>query len=284
MRFSEDRIEKLTCSDGLQRDIHIWEPDQPQAVFLTIHGGMDHGGNYVLPALFFKKHNMATVAHDQQGHNKQKKVFIPRFEVFLDDVELMIDWVKGHYSGIPIFILSHSMGGLVATHFGIKRLKEDHLIKGFIMSAPYYVNAVKAPGIVLKLAGLLSALTPKMAVPIEDLVLHVTHDETIYYRHREDEKDHIKADKVSARFANEMLKAQSWIPGNIHQWNHPLLAIIAGDDKLANAVEGRKLLGKINPDLITELYYPENYHENFNELNRNEIFGEIVKWVEPRIK
>lgn len=283
MRFSEDRIEKLSCSDGIERDIHIWEPKQPRAVFLTIHGGMDHGGNYIFPALFLKKHNMATVAHDQQGHDKQQKVYIPRFEVFLDDVDLMIKWMKVQYPGIPIFVLAHSMGGLIATHFGIKRLKEDPQIKGFIMSSPYYVNAVKAPWLVLKVAGLLSALVPKMAVPIEDVVPHVTHDSAVYDRHREDARDHIKADKVSSRFANELLRAQSWIPGNIHRWNHQLLAIIAGDDKLANSVEGRKLLGQIEPDLITELFYPENYHENFNELNRNEIFGEIVKWVEPRI-
>ena len=51
MRFSEDRFEKLNCSDGVQRDIHIWEPKTPRAVFLTIHGGMDQGGNYMLPAL-----------------------------------------------------------------------------------------------------------------------------------------------------------------------------------------------------------------------------------------
>lgn len=283
MRFSEDRIEKLTCSDGIQREIHIWEPEKPLAVFLTIHGGMDHGGNYILPALYFRKYNMATVAHDQQGHDKQEKVYIPRFEVFLDDVELMIEWVKEHFSGLPIFILSHSMGGLVAIHYGIRRWKDEPLIKGFIMSSPYFVNAVKAPWIVYKMAGLLSALFPKMTVPIEDLVVHVTHDEAIYKRHREDERDHIMAHKASARFANELLKAQRWIPGNITKWNHSLLAITAGDDKIANTVEVRQLLNKINPDLVTELYYPNNYHENFNELNRNEVFGEIVKWVELHI-
>jgi len=283
MRFSEDRIEKLTCSDGIQRDIHIWEPDKPRAVFLTIHGGMDHGGNYILPALYLKKHNMATVVHDQHGHDRQEKVHIPNFEVFLDDVELMIAWVKEHYSGLPIFVLTHSMGGLVAAHFVIRRLEEEPLIKGFIMSSPYFVNAIKAPWIVKKLAGILSALTPKMAVPIEDLLVHVTHDEEVYKRHRQDERDHIMADKVSARFANELLKAQAWISGNIAKWNRPLLAIVAGDDKLANADATRQFLGQIKPDLITELYYPENYHENFNELNRDEIFGEIVKWVEARI-
>ena len=208
MRFSEDRIEKLTCSDGIQRDIHIWEPDKPRALFLTIHGAMDHGGSYIFPALYFKEHNMATVAYDQQGHDKQKKAHISKFEVFLDDVELMIAWVKEHYPGLPIFILSHSMGGLIATHFGIRRMEEDPLIKGFIISAPYFVNAVKASWILKKLAGILSALTPKMAVPIEDLLIHLTHDDEVYKRHRQDERDHIRADKVSARFANELLKAQ----------------------------------------------------------------------------
>ena len=283
MRFSEDRIEKLTCSDGIQRDIHIWEPDKPRAVFLTIHGVMDHGGNYVTPALYFKNHGITTVAHEQHGHDLLEKVHIPNFEVFLDDVELMIEWVKQHLPELPIFILGHSMGGLIATHFGIRRLEEDPLIRGFIISSPYYVNSVKAPWIVKKLVGILSALTPKMAVPLEDFMPYVTHDEVIYKRHRQDERDHVKTNKISARVANELLKAQRWIPGRIAEWKHPLLAIVAGDDRIADANAARQLLGQIQPDLITELNYPENYHENFNELNRDEIFGEIVKWVEPRI-
>ncbi len=73
MRFQEDRIEKLDCSDGKQRKIHIWEPEKPEKVFLTVHGGMDHGGNYCLPALYFKEHGIATVAHDQQGHEKGER-------------------------------------------------------------------------------------------------------------------------------------------------------------------------------------------------------------------
>ncbi len=37
------------------------------------------------------------------------------------------------------------MGALIATRYGIERLEEDHLIKGFILSSPYYVNAIKTP-------------------------------------------------------------------------------------------------------------------------------------------
>jgi len=283
MRFSEDRIEKLSCSDGIQRNIHIWEPDRPRAVFLTVHGGMDHGGNYVTPALYLKEKGFATVAQDQNGHDMKRKVYIPRFEVFLDDLELMLEWVKQNYVGVPVFFLSHSMGGLITTHYGLKRFKGDPLVKGFITSSPYWANAIKTPKIVEKLAGVLSVLTPKMKVPIEDVRDHVTHDKEIMKRQQEDEKDGVMASGASARFAAELLKAQAWIPDHIAAWNYPMLVIVAGDDKLADAPATRELLKKVNPEYLTELWYPDNYHENFNELNREEVFALIVEWAEPRI-
>jgi len=284
LRFSEDRIEKLTCSDGIQRYIHIWEHESPRAVFLTVHGGMDYGGNYVNPALFLKEHGFVTVAHDQHGHDMKRKVYIPRFEVFLDDLELMLEWVKRNYQNIPIFILSHSMGGLITTHFGIRRFEGDPLVKGFISSSPYYVNAIKTPKIMEKMAGILSVLTPRMAVPIEDILVHATHDEAIYKRYKEDEKDGIMAEKASVRFAGELLKAQAWIPEHIAAWKHPMLVIVAGDDRISNAAATRELLKLIDPALISEIYYPDNFHENFNELNREEVFTRILEWCKPRIK
>lgn len=284
MRYSENRLEKLLCTDGKKRNIHIWEPEQPARIFLTIHGGMDHGGNYGLPALYFRDHGIATVALDQHGHDHRgpdhpTKVIISRFDVFLDDTDLMLAWVKAQYPGLPIYILAHSMGSLIATHYGIKRLEEDPLIKGFILSSPYYVNAIKTPAYLLKLAGVLSALAPKMTVPIEDILPNVTRDEEIYKRHRKDEADGIMAAHASARFAGELLKAQAWVPANIKRWKHPLLLIVAGDDKLADSAATRALCSLIKPGLVKELYYPENYHENFNELNREEIFARIVEWV-----
>jgi lysophospholipase len=285
MRFHEDRIEKLTCSDGKQRNIHIWEPDAPSRVFLTVHGAMDHGGNYCLPALYFREHGIISAAHDQHGHDHRgpdhpTKVIIPRFEVFLDDMDLMLAWVKEHYPGLPVFILAHSMGGLVVTHYGIRRLGDDPMVKGFIVSSPYYVNKVKTPAIMLKLAGVLSVVAPNMNVPIEDILPLVTHDREIYERNLKDREDGIRARYVSARFAHELLKAQAWVQGNIAGWTYPLLMIVAGDDRLADAEATRRMIAGIHPGLLTELYYPGNYHENFNELNRNEIFARILEWVE----
>jgi hypothetical protein len=50
MRFSEGRLAGLRCGPGVERRVHIWEPERPRAVILAIHGGMAHGGDYVMPA------------------------------------------------------------------------------------------------------------------------------------------------------------------------------------------------------------------------------------------
>ena len=142
---------------------------------------------------------------------------------------------------------------------------------------------MKVPWIMLKLAGVLSTILPRMTTPTEDFLPNVTRDQEIYNRHLEDIRDQIKADKVSIRLGNELLRAQSLIPDKISEWSQPVLVINAGDDKIADVEVSRQMLKLIQPDLVTELYYPENFHENFNEPNRDEIFKKIVEWVLPRI-
>lgn len=284
MRFSEDRIEKLTCSDGIQRDIHIWEHKSPKAIFLSLHGLMDHGGNYMNPGVYMKEHGYALVAHDQHGHDMKRIAHIPYFDVFLDDLELMLAWVKENYSGVPIFLMGHSMGGLILTHFGIRRFQEDSIVKGFIFSAPGYENSLKTSKFLIAMAKLLSKIAPRKDVPVEDLRPHVTRDEAEYRRMREDERDGIQATKMSARMGAEFLKAQDWVPDNIGQWKYPLLAIIPGNDKLINSDVSGELLSRVDKELLTLLNYPENYHESFNELNREEVFASVAEWCEARMK
>ncbi|MFT7588703.1 MAG: lysophospholipase [Limisphaerales bacterium] len=283
MRFSQDRVEKLNCSDGVKRDIHIWEPQNPKALILAIHGGLAHGGDYLTPALWFKQHGFATISWDQNGHDKKERVFIPSFEVFLDDVELMLNWLKGHFGDLPIIIMGHSMGALIATHFGLRRWKNDEQIKGFVFSSPYYVNAIKTPALLVKLAGVLSSLTPNLKVPLDDFTDFLTHDKAITARHREDESDHIRATSVSARFGNELLKAQEYISRNIARWDHPTFIVIAGSDKLADAEGSKKMAAQMNQEKLTLQFRPDNYHENFNELDREAIYADVLTWIEQKI-
>lgn len=284
-RFSEDKIDQLVCSDHKKRPIHIWQPEKPKAVMLAIHGGLAHGGDWVTPALHFKKSGWATVALDQHGHDGQEKVHIPSFETFLDDIELFIKDTKQRYPDLPIVILSHSMGALIATHFVLRRSASiDATIRGVIMSSPYFGNAVKVAKPLLMLAGPLAAVLPSMTAPTELNIDQLTHDEKILARHRQDEKDNIRASKLSTRFGHELMKAQEYLAKKgLSGFSKPVFMVVAGTDYLADAKVTEELSKQIDSNLLEYHYYPDNLHENFNELNREAIFKLIEDWAKSKL-
>lgn len=283
MRFSEDRLARLPCGGQLERQIHIWEPAAPRAVIMALHGGMAHAGDYVTPALYFRARGVATVSYDMCGHEKARRVDIPGFHVFLDESERLLAWIKQTYPGLPIFVMGHSMGGLIATRLGLDRFPADPAVRGFILSSPFYVNAIKVSPLLLALAGVLGALAPRMKVPLVELTDKLTHDATITARHYADERDQIRATECTVRFANALTGAQAGLAQRMPEWRYPLFAAVAGKDLLADAQASEAMLRSIDAKLLTYRAYPDNFHENFNELNRELIFGEILTWLEARL-
>ncbi len=283
MRFSETRLDSFTTFDDMSLDIHIWEPDSPKALFLAVHGGLAHAGDYMTPALFFKQKGIATVAYDLRGH-KQTKACIDCFKHFVYDTQSFLEWAKQTYPGVPVFYLGHSIGSLIGTHLGLTLAKDDPSIKGYILSSPYYQNAIKTNPFVIPMMKLLSRLFPRLTIPAMNITNQLTHDEDILKRHYKDEIDGIRATRACIRFGSEVLSAQHWVKKNISGWNHPVFAVIAGNDKVADAKTSERLLEKIDPDLLTCLYHPDNFHENYNEVNREETFQRIYDWMEPLIE
>jgi alpha-beta hydrolase superfamily lysophospholipase len=281
-RYEEDRFARFKGRRGAERTIHIWEPVQPRAVLLAIHGGMAHAGDYVTPALWFKQHGIATVSFDLCGHENQRRVDIPDFDIFVDELELFLHWTKQHYPGLPIFIMGHSVGGLIATRFGLERLARDEEVRGFILSSPYYANAIKVPAVLQGLSGLLARYLPTMKVPLASLTDVLTHDKAITERHHRDEADDVRGSECTARFGHALQQAQKGLAAQMPTWRWPLYVVVAGDDKLADAQATMAMLATVNPTLVEINHQPRNYHENFNEVNREEIFADILKWMEPR--
>ncbi len=279
MRFAETRLAGFRCGQAARR-IHLWEPaGPPRAVLLAIHGGMAHGGDYVTPALFFRQHGIATAAYDLCGHEDARRVDVPGFNVFLDDSVLFLQWVKREYPGVPIFVMGHSMGALIATHLGLGHFAGDSSIEGFILSSPYYVNAIKVSPVLLALAGVLGALAPRMKVPLAPLTDLLTHDGAITARHHADERDGVRATEITVRFGNALTAAQRGLAARLPGWGHRLFAVVAGDDKLADADAAEAMLKSVPASLLTYQRHPHNYHENFNELNREQIFADILGWM-----
>lgn len=294
MSFKETKTEVLEVEGGIRLLARIWLPEKkPKAIFLAIHGGMAHGGDWVTPALYFKEKGIATMTLDLRGHgtytdhNEKGKLLlhIDSFDDYIKDNRLFLDWIKEKYPKVPIFILGHSLGGLISIIYGLKEAGGDEDIKGFVVSAPWLKNLVETPAILTALSKLFSIIYPTFSVE-PDLSLDVlTHDPKITKRHYEDQEKGLRGTRATARFAVEAEKAQDWANENISKWEkYPLYVVLAGQDKLADSDHAQEVLSKIPSELLTLTRYEENFHENFNELNREDIFSKIHDWMLPLVK
>ncbi len=294
MYFKETKKDVLEIEDGVCLPIRMWLPKKaPKAVFIAIHGGMAHAGDWVTPALFFAEKDIATVAFDLRGHglspkhNKKLKLLlhIDSFEDYINDTKCILDYIKKEFPKAPVFILGHSLGGLIALYYGLTKAKGEKSIKGFIVSSPWLKNIVGIPPILKALSKVFSVIYPKLPSPADLNIDDLTRDKTITKRHHKDEKEKLRGTKGTPRFLIEAEKAQEWTSENLKNWkNFPLFVVIAGEDRLGDSEFAEKALAKVPEKLITLIRYEDNYHENFNEINREEIFNKIHKWMLPLMK
>jgi len=291
-RFHEDRLETLSFSDGIDLTVHTWDASNPVGILIGIHGGMAHAGDFVTPALYFKEQGWTTTAFDQRGHALHRRVHIDRFNDFIIDVDTFVQQVKKQWPTLPVYVLGHSMGALIATHYGLQLTHRIHPsltlggkqtdVNGYILSSPFWANAIKVNPIVKRLSNVLSKCVPAMQAPIEDFTNVLTHDESITARHLSDASDALRGSKASIRFAAELLQAQEQLKQSIRQWNLPSHIILAGTDKLADTRQAQHFIETMAYSDIDVHLHPDNYHENLNELNREVIYQEILNWLNSR--
>jgi alpha-beta hydrolase superfamily lysophospholipase len=280
--YLEDQVLQLPFADG-EHNVRLWEAANPRAVIVAIHGGMSHSGDYATVGAYFRTQEVITISFDLSGHGQKARIDIPSFSVFLEDAERMLAWVRTEYPTLPVFLMGHSMGALIATHLEITGRLGTFDVRGVILSSPYYANAIPVLALVVRLSGLLAALFPTAKVPMTSLTEWLTHDATIIQRHYRDEQLQRRGTEASMRFGRNLLEAQSALGGNLSHWQHPVFAVVAGADKLADANISHQMLDTIPEALRTLHYFPENFHENFNETNRDDIFSSIWQWMQKHL-
>lgn len=130
----------ITCADGHQMPVYEWLPvSEPDAVLHIAHGMAEYAERYAEIASFFTKNNIALYAHDQRGHGKavaavtdQGMVEDDWFNKQVEDICLLIPFLRNKYPGKKIFLAGHSMGSFICQRYFQIHGKD---IDGLILSA-----------------------------------------------------------------------------------------------------------------------------------------------------
>lgn len=98
---------------------------RPDAVLLIQHGLAEHGGRYRRLGVELSEAGLAVFAHDHRGHGSTTAVDAPlrRFATrggvakVLRDTHAVRHHAEAEHPGVPVVMLGHSMGALVALNY-----------------------------------------------------------------------------------------------------------------------------------------------------------------------
>src|SRR5664279_5759603 len=127
----------VEASDGVRLYAQWWKPSgAAKAIVCLVHGVCEHSGRYAHLANALARSGYLVGAIDLRGHGRSpgKRVFIRSFDEYLTDVRSLLSQAAREAPGKPVFLLGHSLGGLIATLFVIV---ERPAIAGLVLSGPF---------------------------------------------------------------------------------------------------------------------------------------------------
>jgi acylglycerol lipase len=138
--------------------VRVWRPSTaPHAVVAICHGFNAHSGMYAWCGTQFAQQGMAAYAMDLRGRGKSdgERFYVERFEDYVDDLVRLIKFAKSREPGLPVIVLGHSAGGVIACLYALRHQSE---IVGLICED--FAFQVPAPDVALAMLKGISHLVP----------------------------------------------------------------------------------------------------------------------------
>ena len=259
-----------------------WLPEgEPKAALFVVHGLAEHSGRYNHVVNHFVPLGYAVYSHDYYGHGKSDgtRVFVNQFEDYTGPLKIYFDMVRKSLPNCPIFLLGHSVGGLIVSRY-LLDCQSD--FSGVILSGPCIKSPYHPSSFVLLILRLIAAIAPKLGiVQLESDVLSTDSTEVEDYVL----DPLVHPGKVTAGFLNQMYKTIKYVTSQARQITLPLIIVQGSADATVDPAGAQQLYHSVgSADKILKMY-EGYYHEVFNEPEprRTQVFQDIQIWLESHL-
>ncbi|GAA3783713.1 alpha/beta hydrolase [Streptomyces phyllanthi] len=247
--------------------VREWPCERARYVALLVHGYGEHIGRYEYVAGVLGAHGAAVFGPDHMGHGKSagERVLIEDFEDVVTDVHAVEELARAAYPGVPVVLIGHSMGGLIAARYA---QRYGTGLAALVLSGPV-LGTWELPRALL-------AYDELPDVPIDTGLLSRDPEVGAVYA----------ADPLvwHGPFRRPTLEAFVRTLETVSKSGDvgalPLLWVHGDDDRIVPLPASRTGVGELRgPDQV-ERVYPGARHEVFNETNKDEVLADVTAFVD----
>lgn len=150
--------ERIHGAGGLQIFVRSWRPEgRPRAVVAICHGVNSHSGYYNWAAAELVASGVAVYAVDLHGRGESdgERFYNADIADYITDVDALVTLARSREPGLPVFLLGHSAGGVIAC---VYTLEHQEKLAGLICES--FAFQVAAPQIALSIVKGLAHIAP----------------------------------------------------------------------------------------------------------------------------
>lgn len=248
-------------------------------MLLVVHGVCEHSGRYTNLINHFIPKGYAVCGLDHRGHGRSEGLrgYVERFSDYLNDLKAFFDIVRREHSDTKIFLVGHSMGGLIATVYAVRY---QHELAGLLLSGSVLkVGSNWSPALIM-VSRVLSVVVPRIGITTLDVstlsqdqtVVDAAMNDPLYYR-----------GKISARLGGELIKTMQELPCQMPEIKLSILIMHGTADRLSEPEGSQMLYERISSEDKTLKLYEGFYHEIFNEPGSEQVFADMEAWLATHI-
>ncbi len=273
----------------LNREIHpegsvrpvlrTWPVEAPRAALVVVHGLGEHSGRYTRVAEAMGAEGVLTISYDQRGHGRSPgRPGDASFAALEGDLRtLLLEARRGDATCLPVFLLGHSMGGLIALRHA---LAAPEGLSGLILSAPWLATRFPVPPWKRRLGRLAARVAPWVSLSTGVLPEHISSDPG---EARAYEADPLIHGRITARLHAGAEEAQRVTLRGRCALKVPALVLVPGDDGLADSRVTLDFMRGLRGGPVEVIQLAGCRHEPFSDPAWNGTLRQVLDWMEKRL-
>jgi acylglycerol lipase len=264
--------------DGLNIFFRSWRPkDKPRGVAVIVPGFNSHSAYYAWVAEQFVAAGLAVYAVDLRGRGKSdgERFYVEKFADYVSDVATFVTLAKSRERGLPVFLLGHSAGGVVACVYTIEHQAE---LAGLICES--FAFQVPAPDFALAVFKGLSHVAPHA---------HILHLKNEDFSRDPKVVAAMNADPLIAHETQPtqtlaaMVRADERLKKEFPLITLPVLILHGALDKATKPSGSQLFYDTAGSTDKTLKLYDGHFHDLLNDIDKEVVMADILGWINARV-